>query len=265
MDAITRRSALAAGAVVVLTSCVSSSDEAVPAAGDDPTTIAAWVERHRDDLPTTYDEIALLPFSYREAVMRTFSTVLVSALVQEHLQRSIEARPGMTSDQYAAIALARELMTPAWYEATPDERQRGSKTWAARSRAVFDTPEWIRIFGSIGPEDEDVRRKIAGSIALPEPSAYDELARLPHEAQLAELAAAAPHKKASIYRGYFAHLAARRDVTTDQREALLRSAALVSPEWYEPGESPSRVETDRLLRAAFGEDAAWIMMTIGPA
>jgi hypothetical protein len=108
-------------------------------------------------------------------------------------------------------------------------------------------------------------QKIAGSSARPGPSAYDDLTRLPHEAQLAELAAASPHKKASIYRGYFEHLAARRDVTTEQREALLRSAALVSPEWHEPGESLSRDETDRLLRAAFGEDAAWIMMTIGPA
>lgn len=197
--------------------------------------------------------------------MRTFSTVMVSALVQEHLQRSIEARPGMTRDQQAAITLAHQLMTPAWYEATPDERQRGSKVWADRSRAVFDTPEWIRIFGSIGPEDEDMRQKIASASALPEPSAYDEMARLPREEQLADFAGAAPHKKASIYRGYFQHLAARRDATTDQREALLRSAALVSPEWYEPGESPSRDEMDRLIRAAFGDGAARIMMIIGPA
>jgi len=147
MDALTRRSALAAGAIMVPTSCASSGDESVSAAGDDPTTIAAWVERRSDGLPTTYDE----------------------------------------------------------------------------------------------------------------------LARLPHEAQLANFAAAAPPKKALIYRGYFEHLAARRDVTTDQRKALLRSAALVSPEWYEPGESSSRVEMNRLLQAAFGEDAAWIIKTVGPA
>ncbi len=102
--------------------------------------------------------------------MRTFSAVTVSALVQEHLQRSIDARPSMTEDQRAAIALARELMTPAWYRATSEERERWSKTWADRSCAAFDTPEWIRIFGSIGPEDDAIRQKIANAEAPPEPA-----------------------------------------------------------------------------------------------
>ena len=76
-----------------------------------------------DRPPTDYDEIGRLPFSYRVEIALRISPEQKSALVQEHLRRAIEARPGMSEEQRVVIDLAREAMTSAWYGATSDERQ----------------------------------------------------------------------------------------------------------------------------------------------
>jgi hypothetical protein len=110
-----------------------------------------------------------------------------SALVQEHLRRSIAARPWLTEEQRAVIDLAREAMTPAWYEATPEERQRWGDRWGQRIGEAFDHGEFIRIFGSIGPEDEAIRQMIAEATVPPprEPSAYEEIEGRSREEQVA--------------------------------------------------------------------------------
>jgi hypothetical protein len=161
---MTRRGALAAGAGLALTSCIGSTDDAFPYMHDDEATIAAWVERHRDDLPTDYDALALLPSPYRGAVFLRLSPEARSALVQEHLRRCVAARPWLTTEQRDVIDLARESLTPAWYDTTFDDRQRRSKSWGPPSLAAFGTSEWILIFGSIGPEDEAIRKTIEESM-----------------------------------------------------------------------------------------------------
>jgi hypothetical protein len=105
------------------------------------------------------------------------------------------------------------------------------------------------------------------------PTTYDDVAPLPRDARLAAFVAASPTEKAAIYREHFTHLAARDGVTAAQRDALTRAATLVSPDWYvlapdAPGwaervQAP-RDEMERLVRGAFGEEAARVMMTIGP-
>jgi hypothetical protein len=102
---------------------------------------------------------------------------------------------------------------------------------------------------------------------------YDDVAALPRDEQLAVFASASPTEKAAIYREHFERLAAREGVTVEQRAALLRSAALVSPDWYAlapnaPGwtervKAP-RDEMERITRAAFGARASSITMAIGP-
>jgi hypothetical protein len=105
------------------------------------------------------------------------------------------------------------------------------------------------------------------------PTSYEDVAPLPRDAQLAVFAAASPAEKAAIYREHLTRYAVRPTVTAAQRAALLRSAALVSPDWYSlTPEAPGwteRVkapgdEMDRLMRSAFGEEAPRVMMAIGP-
>lgn len=177
MDTIPRRSALAAGATLVLTGCVGSGDEAIPAVGDDTATIAAWIEQRRGSLPTDYDELGRLPFPYRREIVQRLSSVEQSALKQEHLRQAIASRPWLTAEQRAVIDLAREAMTPAWFEATPEERQRWGTRWGQRIGEAFDQPEFIRIFGSIGPEDDAIRQMITDAMTPPSREAIEEAIR----------------------------------------------------------------------------------------
>jgi hypothetical protein len=276
MDPVNRRNALAAGAALVLTSCVGPGGEAIPAVGDDTATIAAWIEQHQESLPTEYDEIALLPFPYRLEIASRLSPEQKSALIQEHLRRAIEARPGMTEEQRAVIDLAREAMTPAWYAATPDERQVWGDKWGHRIGTAFEPGEYVRIFGSIGPEDDAIRQMITEA-SVPSSSAhaitYDDVAHLSRKDQYAVFVASSPDEQAAIYAGHLAHYAELPGLTAGQRAAVERAATLVSSEWYAltpdaPGwrervEAP-REEMERLLRGAFGEQASRVMMTIGP-
>jgi hypothetical protein len=131
--------------------------------------VDAWLERNRGAIPADYDELARLPSAYRIAALPMLSPEQASVLVQEHLRRSIAARPEMNDAQRSAVALAQQLFTPAWY-AGPHETRVAA--WQGelgqRLDEAFDLPERIRIFGSIGPEDEGLRAKIADAVAPPE-------------------------------------------------------------------------------------------------
>lgn len=181
MDAVSRRSALAAAATLALAACSEAEPEDVGAdvedSGDPPEALAelaaweeesravtAWVEEHRSALPTDYDELARLPSAYRLGVFLALPPASASALMQEHLRRSAAARPEMTEAQRAVIAEAREVFTVAWYAGEHDDRVAVWKgPFGQRVDASFSHAENIRIFGSIGPEDEGLRRRIANA------------------------------------------------------------------------------------------------------
>lgn len=125
-------------------------------------TVAAWIEQNRATLPTDYDELARLPSAYRRAALLVLAPEHASALVQEHLRRAVAARPEMTAAQREVIAEAQQIFTPAWC-AGSDEMH--VATWQGpfgqRMGDAFSVAERIRIFGSIGPEDEGIRQRIA--------------------------------------------------------------------------------------------------------
>ena len=186
MKPLTRRIALANGAALVLVACsdveqgealaIDSAPVYSPEAlakiaawEEENRAVDAWLEQNRGAIPVSYDELACLPSAYRLAALHTLSPEQASVLVQEHLRRSIAARPEMNDAQRSAVALAQQLFTPAWY-AGPHEIRVAA--WQGelgqRIDEAFDLPETIRIFGSIGPEDEGLRAKIADAVAPPE-------------------------------------------------------------------------------------------------
>lgn len=186
MPPVNRRSTLVFGAALALVACSPSDTSSVPAPLEDsdcPPELAAkvaaweaenraveaWVEQNRGSIPADYDELSRLPTAYRLAGAQTLSPVQVSALVQEHLRRCVAARPEMTDEQRGAIAFASEVFTPAWYDGGYEAR---AAAWQGelgeRIDKVFSLPETIRIFHTIGPEDEGLRAKIADAVAPPE-------------------------------------------------------------------------------------------------
>ncbi len=173
MDTVSRRSALAAGAALVIVAC---SDDApldrdhardfpehasrLAELADEEHAVATWIEEHRRSLPTSYDELVLLPSAYRVAVVLELPPATASAIMREHLQRA--ARPEMTAEQREVIADVAELLSPAWFT---EKRALRVMAWhrafGERINRTFELAEKIRVFESIGPEDEGLRRRIA--------------------------------------------------------------------------------------------------------
>jgi hypothetical protein len=88
-----------------------------------------------------------------------------SALMQEHLRRSVAAGPEMTEAQFAVIAEAQEVFTVPWYAGQHEDRVAvWQGAFGQRVDALFSHAENIHIFGSIGPEDEGLRRRIANAV-----------------------------------------------------------------------------------------------------
>jgi len=182
MNTLPRRNALVAGAALVLVACSDTESAEVSAETKEPLcfpeiaariaaweeedrAVAAWLEQNRGALPTDYDELARFPSAYRRAALLAFAPEHVSALVQEHLRRSIAARPEMTVLQREVISQAQQLFTPAWYSGPPEMHVAAWQgDFGQRIGDAFSVPERMRIFGSIGPEDEGIRARIADAL-----------------------------------------------------------------------------------------------------
>lgn len=181
MDTITRRSALAAGAALALSAvskdAPADQDEALDLSeyaprlaeiAEEKRAVATWIEEHRGALPSTYDELVMLPSAYRVPVVLVLPPVQASAILREHFRCAVEARPAMTAEQREVIAATSSFITPAWFAS---ERQARVTAWYAAigedADDAFTLAERIRIFESIGPEDDGIRARVADATAPP--------------------------------------------------------------------------------------------------
>jgi hypothetical protein len=173
MDRITRRNALAAGAALALGAC---SDEAPEELNEDDDlskyaprlaeiaeekrAVNAWLEEHRGALPSTYEEIVRLPSAYRVPVVAALPTAQAWAVMDEHFRIAGEDA-GRTAAQRELIADVRAYLSPAWWAAERVERNGAwIREFGEREMRAFGLADRVRIFESIGPEDEGVRKRI---------------------------------------------------------------------------------------------------------
>ena len=124
-----------------------------------------WVRDHRDNLPTSYDELDRLPLNIREAVIEALPVATAVELVLERIRRSADADPLITDEQRAVLADAPLTVTPEWAEATGEERE---MRWPEggfwqRAKEVFSEEDWRRIFGRSEEIDMWCRGRHLGS------------------------------------------------------------------------------------------------------
>lgn len=91
------------------------------------------------------------------------------------------------------------------------------------------------------------------SCAAPDALTYQDVVDLPHQEQIHVMQGASPENMAAIYQAHLAHVAELPSVTPEERAALARARALVTPEWYSsdaPGERmrADQAEAERLVR-----------------
>ncbi len=133
----------------------SEDQEALSVPSGEPDSCAsvqAWVEQNRARLPTDYDKVGQLPWTYRRAVFGALSPATRSALFQSHYERYAQEHTDMSSAQRAVLEHAKELMTPDVYALSHEspewqERVRAPQEELERqARAVFDPEEVAKIF-----------------------------------------------------------------------------------------------------------------------
>lgn len=168
MKRITRRSVLAAGAVLALP-CGADAvpDEpgrpvfvpwtkASPFLGDLETFNArmyeshlgaVWVYDHRDNLPSGYEELERLPENIREALLDALPVETVVELVLERIRRCADADREMTDEQRAVLASAPLTITPEWALSMDREAIWPDGGFWQRAREAFTMDDWRRIFG----------------------------------------------------------------------------------------------------------------------
>lgn len=111
-----------------------------------------WILENRDNLPSTFDELARLPLAYRKRVFLELSPEQQSALWQTHLSRWLAgawgSANGVLSDEQRALV--------AWIrgQLTADVYARQDTAWAPLEeiRTTFPDPELrSAVFSQLGP------------------------------------------------------------------------------------------------------------------
>lgn len=168
MKTITRRNALATGAVLALPSSADAVTEeprrpvfvpwtkGSPFLGDLDTFNArmyeshlgaVWVHDHRDSLPSGYEELERLPQNIRDAVFGALPVETAVDLVLERIRRSADADLEMTDEQRAVLESAPLTITPEWALSNDREAIWPDGGFWQRAREAFTMDDWRRIFG----------------------------------------------------------------------------------------------------------------------
>ena len=122
--------------------------------------IAAWVESHRDSLPTTLAELSRFPIPFRVAIVNSVSPAVRTALWREHLETFVGPDTRFTFEQQQFI---RETIyaLPAMFGGTRDDFLVRAKEFEARMKLLFSRQQAYAMFGMVGPPEPE------GGLPLP--------------------------------------------------------------------------------------------------
>jgi hypothetical protein len=112
--------------------------------------ILAWVEAHRDSLPSNLDELARFPIPFRKVIATVVPHERRLAFWREHLESFVGDNSELSTEQQsfvreAALSLPTLLAKPA-----PNPE---IVAWEARLAALFSRQAASRIFGTLGPAE----------------------------------------------------------------------------------------------------------------
>ena len=116
--------------------------------------IQAWIERHRDDLPQTLDEVARYPIPFRKAIVFAVSPETRVSLWGEHLSTFLAPGSELSAEQQAAIRESIALLPEIFgSERGTDDARARARVIQKRIRPLFSPEQGFRIFASLGPPE----------------------------------------------------------------------------------------------------------------
>ena len=117
-----------------------------------PDEIRAWVEQHRDQLPTTLAELSAFPVPFRKVIVNYVSPEQRTRLWAEHIRSFLEPGSGLTDEQRGFVAETIPMLPEIFGSPQPKARET-MRALEARMRAVLTREQCGLIFAMIGPPE----------------------------------------------------------------------------------------------------------------
>ena len=114
--------------------------------------IVAWVEAHRDTLPTTLAELSAFPVPFRKVIVNFVSPEARTAFWREHLTSFIGPDSALTPDQQT---LVRDTIAdlPLMFSGPREVFEARAKAFENRTRDLFSRRQAAEMFGMVGPPE----------------------------------------------------------------------------------------------------------------
>lgn len=144
----TRRRFLEVGAGGLIAIGIMATGAATASA--DP--IARWVDKHRQELPRTYEEIATLPAAYRAAIYQELTPTERSAAWVTHLTRQRQTFKALSAEQSAIFDQAMLMAEDPSNFTDSGPVPPAAASLTIRSIDAFGTETARRIFATLGPD-----------------------------------------------------------------------------------------------------------------
>ena len=122
--------------------------------------IVAWVEAHRDTLPTTLAELSAFPVPFRKVIVNYVSPDARTAFWREHLTSFIGADSTLSPDQQMLVRDAIDDL-PLMFSGPRQEFEARAKALENRMRDLFSRRQAGEMFGMVGPPEPE------GGLPLP--------------------------------------------------------------------------------------------------
>ena len=114
--------------------------------------IVAWVEEHREALPTTLAELSTFPVAFRKVIVNAVAPEQRTRFWEEHLRTFLKPEAGLTSEQQIFVAetvpLLRDIFGSPLLEA-----QAKIRPLEQRMRQLLSRHQCAAIFGMVGPPE----------------------------------------------------------------------------------------------------------------
>src|SRR6476646_1314150 len=114
--------------------------------------IVAWVEAHRDTLPTTLAELSAFPVPFRKVIVNSVSHEARTSFWLEHLTSFVGPDSALTPDQQA---LVRDVIAdlPVMFGGSRADFETRAKAFENRMRDLFSRRQAAEMFGMVGPPE----------------------------------------------------------------------------------------------------------------
>jgi hypothetical protein len=114
--------------------------------------IIAWVEQHRDELPTTLAELSSFPIAFRRVIVNRVSPEQRTRFWQDHLRTFLTPEAGLTTEQQSFVAETIPKLSDIFGSSRP-EGQAKMRPLEDRMRQLFTQPQAAAMFGTVGPPE----------------------------------------------------------------------------------------------------------------